>query len=297
MSVAMARAAHQVVDRPVVFDDPLALRIAGADEEPARQLDPRWRAHTPETCRLRAFLAARSRYAEDALHAAVARGARQYAVLGAGLDTFAYRNPYPADRLHVFEVDHPATQGWKRERLADAQIAVPPTVTFAPVDLEKEVLATALRRAGFENARCTFFSWLGGTPYVTSGAVASTLRFVASMPAGSGVVFDYAVPPSSLDPAARAALDELARRVARAGEPFRTFFEPSALADLLRDMGFGEIEDLDAEALNARYFRGRADALKVIGAAHVVTAQTSCAAADRGEGGRRRGARPCIPYP
>lgn len=272
LSVAMARAAHQVMDRPTVFDDPLALRIAGVEAEPDRLLDPRWGARTPLASRLRAFLVARSRYAEDALHAAVARGARQYILLGAGLDTFAYRNPYPAETLRVFEVDHPATQGWKRARLAEAGIAVPGPVTFSPVDFERETLEDGLRRAGFDNGLGTFFSWLGVTPYITSGAIASTLRFVATLPAGSGIVFDYTVPPSSLDPGARLAFDGLAQRVAAAGEPFRSFFDPSALADNLRTMGFGEIEDLGPDALNARYFRGRADDLRVSGPAHVVNA-------------------------
>ncbi len=268
----MGRAAHQVMDRPVVFDDPLALRIAGAEEEPARHLDPRWRARTPPASRLRAFLAARSRYAEDALHAAVARGARQYVLLGAGLDTFAYRNPYPARTLSVFEVDHPATQGWKRTRLADAGIAVPGTVSFCPVDFETETVLEALGRTGFDDGQRTFFSWLGVTPYITSGAIAGTLRFVTSLPRGSGIVFDYAVPPSSLDPHARAAFDGLAQRVATAGEPFRTFFEPAVLADNLKAMGFEEIEDLGPEELNTRYFFGRADNLRVAGPGHVMNA-------------------------
>ncbi len=274
LGVAMGRAAHQIVDRPTVFDDPLALRIAGADADPARQLDPRWRARTPAASRLRAFLAARSRHAEDALHAAVARGARQYVLPGAGLDTFAYRNPYSAGTLRVFEADHPATQHWKRARLAEAGIAVPESVAFAPVDFENESLEDGLRRAGFDNGQITFFSWLGVTPYITRRAVDSTLRFVASLPAGTGIVFDYAVPPTSLDPGACAAFEGLARRVAAAGEPFRTFFEPCALAEILRAVGFGEIEDLGPEALNARYFLGRADGLRVAGAAHIVNARS-----------------------
>jgi methyltransferase (TIGR00027 family) len=117
-------------------------------------------------------LAARSRYAEDELHTAIKRGIQQYVVLGAGLDTFAYRNPYPQDVLHVFEVDHPATQIWKRTRLEEAGITIPRTLTFTPVDFEIQTLEDGLRRAGFDTSKAAFFSWLGVTMYLTSSASA-----------------------------------------------------------------------------------------------------------------------------
>src|SRR5438874_2805580 len=139
--VAMRRAAHQILDRPRVLDDPIALRIVGPRAEAAIRADPR-RCQSRLGRLLRSFLVARSRVAEDALTMAVAAGVRQYVVLGAGLDTFAYRNPYPA--LRVFEVDNPATQAWKRRRLADAQIAVPDDVTFVALDFASESLPAAL---------------------------------------------------------------------------------------------------------------------------------------------------------
>ena len=120
LRVAMRRAAHQIMDDPKVFHDPLALRVVGVESELGQQLDTKWLEITPLECRLRAFLAARSRYAEDELRIAINRGVHQYLVLGAGLDTFAYRNPYPEDVLHVFEVDHPPTQTWKQTRLMEA---------------------------------------------------------------------------------------------------------------------------------------------------------------------------------
>src|SRR5512137_207084 len=115
--VAMRRAAHQLLDNPKIFDDPLALHIIGKENASALQTDPRQYETTPLSSYLRAFVAARSRYAEDELAFGVRRGVRQYVILGAGLDTFAYRNPYSEGALHVFEVDHPTTQTWKRERL------------------------------------------------------------------------------------------------------------------------------------------------------------------------------------
>jgi methyltransferase (TIGR00027 family) len=264
--VAMHRAAHQVVDRPRVFEDPIALRMAGASEASVRDAAEQ----TTVGRRLRAFMVARSRCAEDELRLAVERGVRQYVVLGAGLDTFAYRNPYAA--LRVFEVDHPATQVWKRTRLDEAGIPLPPALTFAPVDFETQTLADGLGRASFDAHAPAFFSWLGVTPYLTADAVMATLRYVASTPAGGAVVFDYAVSPSLLDPVARSAEAALARRVAAAGEPWRVSFDPAALAADLRAMGFLRVEDLDGNALNARFFAGRSDGLVVGSLAHVMQA-------------------------
>jgi methyltransferase (TIGR00027 family) len=258
--VALRRAAHQVLDVPQVFTDPLALAIVGADSEALR-------ADSKSTSKmsrlLRAFLVVRSRYAEDGLARAVESGTHQYVVLGAGLDTFAYRNPHPG--LRVFEVDHPATQGWKRRRLEAAGISIPESLTFAPVDFENQTLAEGLARAGFQMDQKAFFSWLGVVPYLTRSAVTETFRFVGSLPAGSRIVFDYAIPPESLNLLQRLAFNALARRVAAVGEPFQTFFEPSTLMGELRRLGFSSFEDLGGEEINARYFAARADGLRVGG--------------------------------
>jgi methyltransferase (TIGR00027 family) len=266
--VAMRRATHQFLDAPRVFDDPLAIAIAGVDSQPAPD------AQQPFSRSLRAFLAVRSRYAEDQLAAAVARGIRQYVVLGAGLDTFAYRNPFRSAGLHVFEVDHPATQEWKREKLRAADIAIPHDMTFAAVDFERESLEDGLRAAGFDQRQPAFFSWLGVTPYLSRPAFDATIEFIAGMPSGSGVVFDYAVERSLLSsPQQQAALDTMVARVAGAGEPFQLFFDPAALSSALERAGFGKIEDLNAGAINARYFAGRADGLAVLGGGRLLHAQ------------------------
>ncbi|MEO6192614.1 MAG: class I SAM-dependent methyltransferase [Thermoanaerobaculia bacterium] len=258
--VALRRAAHQVLDDPQIFTDPLALAIVGAESEALRS-DSKSRSRMSRV--LRAFLVVRSRYAEDGLARAVESGTRQYVVLGAGLDTFAYRNPYPG--LRVFEVDHPATQGWKRRRLEAAGISIPESMTFAPVDFESQTLSEGLARAGFQRDQKAFFSWLGVVPYLTRSAVMETFRFVGSLPAGSGIVFDYALPPESLNLVQRFAFNALAERVAAVGEPFQTFFEPSTLMSELRRLGFGSFEDLGGKEINARYFSGRSDGLRVAG--------------------------------
>jgi methyltransferase (TIGR00027 family) len=259
--VAIRRAAHQLLDRPRVLDDPLALRIIGSEAEEALRSNPK-EDHAFSRA-FRAFMAARSRYAEDELARAVTHGVRQYVVLGAGLDTFAYRNPHPG--LHVFEVDHPATQAWKREQLRSAGIAVPAALTFVPVDFERQTLADGLRQSAFDTGVAAFFSWLGVTPYLTRDACMIKLSFVAKMPAGSGVVFDFAVDPALLNAGQRIALGVLSKRVAAAGEPFQLFFDPKKLQDELKGMGFDRTEFLQGKELNARYFKDREDGLLVRG--------------------------------
>jgi methyltransferase (TIGR00027 family) len=268
LGAAMHRAAHQLLDAPPVFTDPLALRIIGAGA--ARSLRPGEQAGAARAA-LRAFVAVRSRFAEDGLAEAHARGTRQYVLLGAGLDTFAYRGGLPG--LTVFEVDHPATQAWKRARLAEAGIGVPRSVTYAPLDFEREPLAVGLARAGFDTARPAYFAWLGVTPYLTREAVLATLGFVAGLGRGGEIAFDYVEPVAGGADAQRLAHEALAARVAAVGEPFRCELEPAALAADLRRLGFSTVEDLGPEDLNARYLQGRGDGLRLRGCGRLVRAR------------------------
>ena len=267
--VAVHRAKHQLLDQPKVFDDPLAFAVLDA-----KTCDEIRRAAADSddigSRALRAFVTVRSRHAEDQLAHAVERGVRQYVLLGAVFDTFAYRNPHP--NLRVFEVDHPATQASKRAVLHGSGVTVPPSVRFAPVDFERESFTDGLRRAGFEPSAPAFFSWLGVTPYLEPATTRRTLGLIGSLPGGSGVTFDYALERDLLSAAEQAGLDILAARVAAAGEPFRGFFRPDALADALRTSGFSRLEDLDRSALNERYFRSRSDGLSLRGSAHLMTA-------------------------
>jgi len=256
---ALLRAAHQILDTPPVFDDPLALRIVGEERAAAVRADPQ-RFQTAERRALRAFVALRSRYAEDQLAAAVARGVRRYVILGAGLDTFPYRNPHAG--LAVFEVDHPATQAAKRARLQEVGIAVPTSLTFVPIDFERQTLADGLRAAGFTTAERAFFSWLGATAYLTRESVMRTLGFVASsMPPGSEIVFSYTTARSSL-----------AERTAALGEPWLTLFDPPSLIAELTGVGFADATDFGPEQANDRYFTGRADGLRLRGSGRLMSA-------------------------
>lgn len=249
LGAAWHRAAHQVLEHGSVFADPLALRILGLDEAAALS-----RAEgDEERGRLRLFIAVRSRFAEDALAADLARGVRQVVILGAGLDTFAYRAEVGAG-VRLYEVDHPATQAWKRSRLAEAGIPVPEALTFAPVDFERETLGEGLEAAGFEPGQASFFTWLGVVPYLTDQAVFATLAYIARLSGGAQVVFDYANPPEDLDPGGH---DLLAARVAAVGEAFRTDFHTEVLHGRLAALGFGEIEDLGPAQIRDRYFPDR----------------------------------------
>lgn len=256
LRVAIRRAAHQLVDHPPILDDPIAVRLIG----PGYERDLERAAHTVARD-FRCFMAARSRYAEDYLAQAVAAGLRQYVILGAGLDTFACRNPFP--QLRVFEVDFPATQDWKRWMLSQASIEPPANVTFVPLDFEHQTLGGGLRQAGFDSGEPAFLSWLGVVPYLTLDAFRATLAFIGTLPPGSGVAFDYPVPSHTLTPERRAVFNLLAGRVAAAGEPFRLFFTPDQIEEELRNAGLHRIEHADHEKLNQLYFQNRADGLKL----------------------------------
>jgi methyltransferase (TIGR00027 family) len=256
LRVAIRRAAHQIMEQPRILDDPIAVRLVGTGF--ARDME---RAQHKVARDFRAFMAARSRYVEDRLAEAVSNGVTQYVVLGAGLDTFAYRNPFPS--LRVFEVDFPATQEWKRAMLAEAAIALPAGLTFVPLDFEHKALAEGLAEAGFDGRRAAFFGWLGVVPYLTVDAFRATLNAIAQLPAGTAVSFDYALAPETLSPVGRKAFDALAGRVAAAGEPFQLFFTPETLEAELRRAGFHRIEQLDSDHLNELYFKERADGLKL----------------------------------
>lgn len=256
LRVAIRRAAHVLADPPAVLNDPIAARLIGPGFE--RDLD---RAMEKVARDFRAFMAARSRFVEDRLAEAVRQGVKQYVVLGAGLDTFAYRNPFPS--LRVFEVDFPATQQWKRELLASAGIAVPESVTFVPLDFEHKALAVGLAEAGFDARRPAYFGWLGVVPYLTMDAFIATLGDVVRLPEGTAISFDYAFPPDTLAPKRRAIFDRLAERVSAAGEPFRLFFLPDQLERELHALGFRRVEHTSIDKLNQLYFQDRADGLKL----------------------------------
>jgi methyltransferase (TIGR00027 family) len=271
-STALHRAAHQLLDRPIVFDDPVALRMLGAARVKwlSRNLDRYGSAASNAT---RAFLVTRSRYAEDELDRLYQQGVRQYMVLGAGLDTFAHRNPYD-NKLHVFEVDHPSTQAWKRKRLAEQGMVPPRSLTFVDVDFERQSLAARLQTAGWRRNAPTFVSWLGVTMYLTRETTMRTFAFIAGNCApGSEIVFDFMLPDHLLGDRERQRRATRASRVAKIGEPWIGHFDPQTLVNDLSRLGFTSVTHFGAAEANARYFAGRSDGLRCRGSARIMTAR------------------------
>jgi methyltransferase (TIGR00027 family) len=270
LRVAEVRAVHALLDEPLVLDDPIALPILGPKTK-AQLLDDPFQFNDPISRGLRAALVARCRVAEDELAHAVARGVRQYVILGAGLDTFAYRNPHRATGLRVFEVDHLSTQQWKRQLLGNANIGVPSDVAFAAVDFENGTLTEGLAAAGYAANEPACVSWLGVTMYLSEEAVFGTLQHFVGLPIGSSITFDYRVPPETLHPIARAIDHFIAHRAAEAGEPWVAVFEPDRLRDKLLKLGFGAVETFGPDELNRRYFHRRKDGLRT--SSHIVIAR------------------------
>jgi len=271
LTVASLRAVHQLLDEPLVFTDPIALPLLGAPAEAALRNDP-FVLNDPMSRGLRGALVARSRFVEDELSRCVAAGVRQYVLLGAGLDTFAYRNPYRDEGLRVFEVDHPGTQRWKQQLLAEARIDLPSSLTFVPVDFERDDLGGALRQSGFRADQPACVSWMGVTMYLTADAVLTTLGAVAGFAAGSCLCFDYRVPVTMLNPIERVINEVLEQQIAALGEPWLSTFNPTQLQGQLLELGFSSAESATPDDLNVRYFARRTDGLRTGGGVRIMCA-------------------------
>ena len=265
---AAYRAIHQTLEGGTIFRDPYASRILDA----ATLATLGEMAADPSLKPMRLFIAARSRYSEDALGASVARGVRQVVVLGAGLDTFSLRNPFAGQGVRVFEVDFPATQQWKREQLSQAALALPTWLTFAPVDFERQSIAEGLAQSGFRVDQPAFFQWLGVVPYLTRQAISDTLDFIAGIPRAE-FVFDYAEPFENYPPDRRAHIMGVAETAAARGEPWLSQFDPAELSKLLYDKGFRLVEDLGLAELSDRYYGALKAGIPIGPGAHVVRAQ------------------------
>jgi len=267
-AAAAHRAAHQLLEDGRILKDPLAVPITGWPPErliEEAQTDM-WKQG------MRFFITARSAFAEAALQQAVEeRGFTQLVLLGAGLDTFAYRNPH-GDRLRIFEVDHPATQTWKRGRLAEAAIGVPGWVTYVPVNFESQSFVERLAESGFDPGERTFFFWLGVIPYLTEEAISGTFRSVADLPGGAEIAFDYGEPPDTLNEDLQRMHRERAERVAAIGEPFISHFTGEQMDALVKDEGLEIVEDLGLRAMAER-FAPQAAPFMPEGGAHVALAR------------------------
>ena len=252
LGVALLRALHRIVDdEPWVIDDPVSTALFGEAARQRLERDRAW-AGDPARVALRAHVLVRSAFAEERLRGAVARGVAQVVILGAGYDTFAYRQPAGMDAVRVFEVDAPPSQERKRALLANARRSIPANVTFAPIDFERSSLHEGLAASGFDRTQPAFFSWLGVMMYLSRDAARSVLRYVASLPPPTEIAFTFSTPDASAD---------VARRVAELGEPIRTKVTSDELAAIARDAGFSGVTVVSQEEAS-RYLGTRRDALR-----------------------------------
>lgn len=268
-AVAVWRAAHQVLEQPVIFHDSIALTILGdAKFEVIDKLDLH---RDPLSCAMRLSIAVRSRFAEDKRELALKKDVNQYVILGAGLDTYAYRSKHRHEK--VFEVDLPATQAMKLARLKQQGIAPTCAVNYVACDfeqdglekstMEKSALEKSLLAAGFDKNQKTFFSCLGVVAYLDLAAIERTFRFITCCAPGSILVFDYIVEPNNLSEIEQQVLNILSAQLASGGEPLKSFFDPQLLAQKLSNLGFSHIEDISPDYLNNRFLAQRNDGLYV----------------------------------
>jgi methyltransferase (TIGR00027 family) len=252
---AVARSLYRDEPGPVIFDDDLALGLAGGEglaiAQRLRSELPR--SHVLAFCR---WVCIRSRFNEDLVERAVRRAVEQYVILGAGLDSFAYRRRDLMNRLRVFEVDHPASQSWKRERIRDMGVEIPDNLVFAPVDFERQTLRDGLVSAGFDFARTAVFSWIGVTMYLTLDAIEATLRTISECVPGSQVVLTYNQPRRVLDDDAFQVTSTFQAVATEMGEPFVSLFVPEEIDRLLRNYGFDGIVHFGPQEARAAWFRG-----------------------------------------
>jgi methyltransferase (TIGR00027 family) len=269
----MARALHREEPPPWVLDDYLAAPLAGDEGVAIR--DQLIAALPPEhLLGFTRWISVRARYTEDLVENAVAAGkVRQYIILGAGLDTFAYRRPDLMARLRVLEVDHPESQGWKRERLRVCAVTAPDSLMYAPVDFERQTLREGLSGAGIDFAQPTIVSWIGVTMYLTVEAIDATLATVAEFPPPSRLAMTYNLPQSALSGVGRATVAILSGVVAGMGEPFVSLFRPHEIERLLRRHGYTNIEHFGPDEARASYFPGRSDVI-LASAQRLVSAET-----------------------
>jgi methyltransferase (TIGR00027 family) len=258
--VALWRAMHVQVDPPPhVFEDEVGLKLAAPDEgwRSRPDMDPQF------TQPFRASIVARARFIEDLLVEQSNKGATQYVLLGAGLDTFAQRRTEIASKMKVFEVDRLGAQEWKQQRLVELGFGLPEWLRFVPVDFEKgRPWWEELAAAGFDASQRTVVASAGVSMYLTKDAIMDTLRHTAAFARGSTFVMTFILPIELADPESRPGLQMAEKGARTSGTPFISFFTPDEMLALARGAGFREARHVSAADLARRYFTGRTDGIR-----------------------------------
>jgi methyltransferase (TIGR00027 family) len=256
---ALWRALHVEIDSPPhVFEDVVGLKLAASEDGWRNRPDM-----SPFTRPFRASIVARARFIEDLVAEQAAHGIGQYVILGAGLDTFAQRRPELASRLFVFEIDQPGPQAWKRQRLVDLDLGIPPFLRFVPVDFEAgDGWWERLAASGFDPRRPAVVASTGVSMYLTKAAIAATLRQVAALAPGSTLAMSFLLPVELADPEVRPGIERAVAGARENGTPFISFFTPTEMLTLARENGFRAVQHISAASLARRYFAGRPDGLR-----------------------------------
>ncbi|MBM4306905.1 MAG: class I SAM-dependent methyltransferase [Deltaproteobacteria bacterium] len=269
---AYVRAIHLLYDNPIIFEDPFAIKLISSG---SRRILNSWILRRLLALRYPwgryclGEIVARNRYSEDQLEKAIARGIKQYVIIGAGLDSFALRRRDLEEHLKIFELDHPTTQRVKKERLDKLNINLPKNLEFVPIDFEKDTIAKALGQSSYLHQLPAFFSWMGTVNYLTRGAIFKTLRSLTSFSApGSEIIFDYPILDELLDPSELRRIKQIRRFTKRCGEPWITSFDPIALPIEMKELGFTLIENLSPHEQKIKYFKNRKDGLTTLEATY-----------------------------
>jgi methyltransferase (TIGR00027 family) len=282
---AMMRATHLILDgEPKILGDVFALRLSGFENEKdlcqaINKIGIDLASKLPGSCpenlmeATRAAITVRSRMAEERLYEAIKRGVSQYVILGAGLDSSAYRLPDTATNIRVFEVDFPATQEWKRAQIDKIYPQIANHVTFVQIDFEQNSLFACLREHGFDPRKPAFFSWLGVVWYISEGSFFETLREIASSANGSEVVFEYPVTADLVEPIDRPLAEMIKQLGSARGEPIGSGFNPTELVRKVITLGFETVSDLSPDDIQAQYFLGRQDRLRMPSIGHFLSAR------------------------
>jgi methyltransferase (TIGR00027 family) len=271
VQTALLRAVHQLLDEPRIFDDPIAVDLVPeASRDAILGAEAKYR--TPILSGRRAHVALRSRFAEDRLAAAAARGVRQYVIAAAGLDTFPWRQPSFARQMRIFVADLPESLAVLQDCVRRRGLPQPANVAYVPIDLEHKDLLEPLVAAGFDPQRPAFCSALGIVQFLTLEAVDALLTFSAKCGKYSEIVFSFTPPDDELGERELRRVHESQVRTQGYGEPWLTRLRGSQLTARLRLLGFSDIELLTPDLANQRYFHGRSDGLASTSSGQVIAA-------------------------
>lgn len=259
--VALWRAMHVQIDaKPHVLEDEIGLQLVAPEAGWRDRPD----MHPRGTSSFRASIVGRARFIEDFLEECVNKGVTQYVMLGAGLDTFVQRRSELASKLRVFEVEKPATQAWKRQRLIELGFQSPASHRFVPVDFESSAAAwwEQVVAAGFDRAAPAVVASTGVSMYLTKEAIRDTLCQMATLAPGSTFVMTFMLPLDLVEREDQHGYQMSLKGAQASGTPFISFFSPPDMLRLAYEAGFKKAEHLSTADLTPRYFAQRTDGLK-----------------------------------